>query len=75
MGYHDRVSMQAKVIHHFAELEALLLNLRADLEDSLKNTDMNFPNKREDLELKLNQIDRTIDLIDQLGDEVYDIQV
>lgn len=74
MGFRNRTILYNRLIESITRVEDLIGLLRSDLDDSLKNTDSNFPNKIEQLEDKIKKIQLMENQFTELTIELYNFE-
>ncbi len=74
MGFRNRTILYNRLIESTTRVEDLIGLIRSDLEDALKNTDSNFPNKIESLEDKIKKIQLMENQFTELTIELYNFE-
>ena len=74
MGFHQRTILYNRLIESIQRVETLIDCLKEDLNDALKNTNSNFPNKIENLEDKIKSIQLVENQLTELTIELYNFK-
>ena len=74
MGFENRTILYNKLIEDFQKIEIGIGSIHDDLQDSLRNTDQNFPNKIEKLENQLKSIRVIEDQVNESLIELYNFR-
>jgi len=74
VGFRNRTILYNRLIESTTRVEDLIGLIRSDLEDALKNTDSNFPNKIESLEDKIKKIQLMENQFTELTIELYNFE-
>ena len=74
MGFRNRTILYNRLIESTTRIEDLIGLMRSDLDDALKNTDSNFPNKIESLEDKIKKVQLIENQFTELTIELYNFE-
>ena len=74
MGFRNRTILYNRLIESITRIEDLIGLMRSDLDDALKNTDSNFPNKIESLEDKIKKVQLIENQFTELTIELYNFE-
>ena len=74
MGFRNRTILYNRLIESITRVEDLIGLMRSDLDDALKNTDSNFPNKIESLEDKIKKVQLIENQFTELTIELYNFE-